>query len=65
MHEMRGGAFRLFLPQIYVAKRLKAAYGLVGKSYKNTAITGKSFKVGMALAVKIRAHLLNLESVSS
>ena len=47
--------------KIDVAERLQAADGLIGKSHKYASVAGKAFEVGMALPVKIRAHLFDLE----
>ena len=47
--------------EVDVAERLKTADGEFRELHKYAAIASKSFKVGMALTIKIGTHLLDLE----
>ena len=47
--------------KIDIGERLQPADGLIREFHEYAAIAGEPLKVGMALAVQIRAHLLDLK----
>ena len=47
--------------EVHIAERLKAVRLGFRERHEHAAIAGKFFKIGMALAIEVRTHLLYLE----